>query len=52
MGVATKWFDLEIREKKGFENVVANHLSILENKENEANSLSIQESFPDEQLFR
>ncbi|XP_012827660.1 PREDICTED: uncharacterized protein LOC105948946 [Erythranthe guttata] len=43
-------FDLEIRDKKGSENVVADHLSrlILEEVPPEGN---IQESFPDEQLL-
>ncbi|CAN6583131.1 unnamed protein product [Malus baccata var. baccata] len=45
-------FDLEIKDKKGSENVVADHLSrliILAAKE--ADSLPLSESFPDEQLF-
>ncbi|CAN6725600.1 unnamed protein product [Malus baccata var. baccata] len=45
-------FDLEIKDKKGSENVVANHLSrfILPTTA-EADSLPLNESFPDEQLY-
>ncbi|XP_050379793.1 uncharacterized protein LOC126797163 [Argentina anserina] len=42
-------FDLEIKDKKGSDNVVADHLSRLVR---DAEPLAIQESFPDEQLFR
>ncbi|MBE2321284.1 hypothetical protein DVA67_035535, partial [Solirubrobacter sp. CPCC 204708] len=43
-------FDFEIQDKKGSENVVADHLSrILADKDSD--TLSIQDSFPDEQLF-
>ncbi|KAM2922713.1 hypothetical protein COP2_039036 [Malus domestica] len=41
-------FDIEIRDKKGCENVVADHLSRLVHKEE---SLPISETFPDEQLL-
>ncbi|CAN6560803.1 unnamed protein product [Malus baccata var. baccata] len=41
-------FDIEIRDKKGCENVVANHLSRLVREEE---SLPISETFPDEQLL-
>ncbi|KAJ4700581.1 Retrovirus-related Pol polyprotein [Melia azedarach] len=45
-------FDLEIRDKKGSENLVADHLSRLEQKEIEDDAESlINEVFPDEQLF-
>ena len=40
-------FDLEIKDKKGTENVVANHLSRLES---DCFDLPINEKFPDEQL--
>ena len=45
-------FDVEIRDKKGVKNVVADHLSRLENSEEglEKES-SIKEEFPDEYLF-
>ena len=41
-------FDIEIRDKKGTENVVADHLSRIVNQEDES---QINESFPDEQLY-
>ncbi|CAN6557791.1 unnamed protein product [Malus baccata var. baccata] len=45
-------FELEILDKKGRENVVADHLSRLVNAStDEADSLPLQESFPDEQLL-
>lgn len=44
-------FNLEIKDKKSFENVVADLLSRLVHKENEANSWPIQESFSNDQLF-
>ncbi|XP_076926950.1 uncharacterized protein LOC143590288 [Bidens hawaiensis] len=43
-------FDVEIRDKKGSENVVADHLSRLIGEEEE-DARAINESFPDEQLF-
>ncbi|CAL2277472.1 unnamed protein product [Prunus armeniaca] len=45
-------FDLEIKDKKGSENVVADHLSRLVHVSNEEeDSLPLHESFPDEELF-
>jgi hypothetical protein len=44
-------FDLEIRDKKGIENVVADHLSKLLHEEEEEDELPLNENFPDEQLF-
>ncbi|KAM1331871.1 hypothetical protein ACFX2H_043977 [Malus domestica] len=45
-------FDLEILDKRGRENVVADHLLRLVNASiDEADSLPLQESFPDEQLL-
>ena len=45
-------FNLEIRDKKGTENVVANHLSRLERDGKETwVEEPIKEEFPDEQLF-
>ncbi|KAM2698513.1 hypothetical protein EV1_037508 [Malus domestica] len=40
-------FDIEIRDKKGVENVVADHLSRMVHEE----ALPISETFPDEQLL-
>ncbi|RDX69659.1 Tf2-11, partial [Mucuna pruriens] len=39
-------FDIEIRDKKGAENVVADHLSRLER-----DAIPIRDEFPDEQIF-
>ena len=46
-------FDLEIKDKKGIENVVANHLSRLENLNLDALAEKefINEEFPNEYLF-
>ena len=41
-------FDLEVKDKRGTENRVANHLSRLVHVEDE---LQLQETFLDEQLF-
>ena len=41
-------FDLEIRDKKGSTNVVADHLSRLEKEEDLSNQALIDDSFPDE----
>ncbi|XP_075492512.1 uncharacterized protein LOC142530565 [Primulina tabacum] len=43
-------FDFEVKDKKGSENQVADHLSRLE-LEDKKEEGSIQETFPDEQLF-
>jgi hypothetical protein len=46
-------FDIEIRDKKGAENVAADHLSRLENPHLEVlNESTIQDDFPDESLMR
>ena len=42
---------LEIKDKKGSENVVADHLSRLEHELSSEKKLEIAEFFPDEQLF-
>jgi hypothetical protein len=45
-------FDLEIRDRKGAENQVADHLSRLENSaQNKDDKILINECFPDEQLL-
>ena len=41
-------FDLEIRDKKGNENVVSNHISHLESTIVEDNAKEIIETFPNE----
>ena len=42
-------FDIEIRDKKGYENIVADHLSRILVKNYE--SIPIKESFLDEQIL-
>nr|XP_009609515.1 uncharacterized protein LOC104103319 [Nicotiana tomentosiformis] len=44
-------FDLVIRDRKGTENQVADHLSRLETRNHEAEGDVIKETFPDEQLL-
>ncbi|KAL4335401.1 hypothetical protein GQ457_07G008140 [Hibiscus cannabinus] len=44
-------FDVEIIDRKGTENQVADHLSPLENKDIADTTLEIKEAFPDEQLL-
>ncbi|XP_070043172.1 uncharacterized protein [Nicotiana tomentosiformis] len=44
-------FDLEIRDRKGTENQVADHLSPLETRNHVAEGDVIKETFPDEQLM-
>ena len=45
-------FDLEIKDKKGSENLVANHLSRLEiSEEVYDEKVQIDDTFPDEQIF-
>ncbi|XP_070002711.1 uncharacterized protein [Nicotiana sylvestris] len=44
-------FDLKIRDRKGIENQVADHLSRLEGVENSVEVEDILETFPDEQLL-
>ena len=45
-------FDLEVRDKKGVENVVADHLSRLESESTKYDQPVIQDSFPDERILR
>ena len=44
-------FDLEIKDKKGSENVIADHLSRLDPSSSLLEQSAISDSFPDEQLF-
>ena len=44
-------FDLEIRDEKDYENVVADHLSRLVNEEVTLREMEIKDEFPDESLF-
>ena len=45
-------FDLEIKAKKGCDNVIADHLSRVERSTTEEEKVILTENFPDEQLFR
>ncbi|KAA3473721.1 retroelement pol polyprotein-like [Gossypium australe] len=45
-------FDLEIQDRRGVENQVADHLSRLEPQEGNSPLLSIQETFPDENILK
>ena len=45
-------FDLEIKDKKGCDNVIADHLSRLEQNETEKEEAELTENFPNEQLFK
>ena len=43
-------FDLEIKDKNGSDNVIADHLSRLEKPSEDERGAQIGENFPDEQL--
>ena len=45
-------FDLEIKDKKGCDNVIADHLSRVERSTAEEEKIILTENFPDEQLFK
>ena len=45
-------FDLEIKDKKGCDNVIADHLSRVEKPAIQEEERGIAENFPDEQLFQ
>ena len=45
-------FDLEIKDKKGCDNVIAVHLSRVEKNKVEKEEAELTENFPDEQLFK
>ena len=45
-------FDLEIKDKKGNDNVIADHLSRVERNKAEEEEIEVTENFPDEQLFQ
>ena len=45
-------FDLEIKDKKGSDNVIADHLSRVEKPTVQEEGREIAENFPDEQLFQ
>ena len=45
-------FDLEIKDKKGSDNVIVDHLSRMEKPTEEEKWIKIEENFPDEKLFQ
>ena len=45
-------FDLEIKDKKGSDNAIADHLSRIEKPIEEEDDIEIEEKFLDEQLFQ
>ena len=45
-------FELEIKDKKGRDNVIADHLSRLEKTIEDEKGTEIEENFPEEQLFQ
>ena len=45
-------FDLEIKDKKGCDNVIDDHLSRVEKPTLQEEEIEIDENFPDEQLFQ
>ena len=45
-------FDLEIKDKKGCDNVIVDHLSRVEKLTVQEEEREIEENFPDEQLFQ
>ena len=50
--MALEEFDLEIKDKKGSDNVIADHLSRIENLTEEEGEIEIKEKFTNEQLFQ
>ena len=51
MGITAIEFDLEIKDKKDSDNVIADHLFRMEKTIEEENEIEISANFPDEQLF-
>ncbi|XP_057755653.1 uncharacterized protein LOC130974825 [Arachis stenosperma] len=49
--IGAKKFDIEIRDKKGVENTVADHLSRIPYEEGGTYDMSVNELFPNEQLM-
>ena len=45
-------FDLEIKDKKGCDNVIADHLSRIEKTNVKEEGIELSENFPNEQLFQ
>ena len=51
MGLLLQEFDLEIKDKKGCDNVIADHLSRVEKPTVQEEERELAENFADEQLF-
>ena len=51
MGSVITGIDLEIKDKKGCDNVIADHLSRVEKPVVQKEEKEIAEHFPDEQLY-
>ena len=45
-------FDMEIKDKKGCDNVIADNLSRIEGNQAEEEEIRLRENFPDEQIFQ
>ena len=48
MGFVTTKFDLEIKDKKGCDNVIVDHLSRVEKSTVKQEEMEVTENFPDE----
>ena len=51
MGFIVTRFDLEIKDKKGSDNVIEDHLSRIEKLVEDKRGTKIEENFPEGQLF-
>ena len=45
-------FDMEVKDKKGYDNVIADHMSRVERNKTEEEKAGLTKNFPDEQLFQ
>ena len=48
MGLLLQEFEIEIKDTKGCDNVIANHLSRIEKATEEKMRTEVEENFPDE----
>ena len=44
-------FDFEVKDRKGCENQVADHLSRMEGKQESSDEIKINDAFPDEEIL-